>query len=394
MSYLYSVPWILFYISVFICCLPICKAQANNIEISKSVLMLQKYVLFILPLFFVGCRGFLFTDWMSYYPFFNNAPTIFDNAKEINSYLGYLNWEKGFIWFTIFFKSFFNNYFFFQFFNFLIDYIILIQFFKNNVEKDLSWAIFFLFLFEGFQIEINLLRNTKAMMLFFISLKYLKQRKIIPYMLLNICRIFFHTSALFFLPLYFILPLKYNRKLIFSLYFIGIIFCILNFQWIPALLKHLLPFLGFNKRLVFLISNYMQDAGGRSISIGFLERILSFILVFYYENKILKLDEKYRIYINAFYIYTLLFLFGNSFAIIYQRIGLLFVFSYWIVYPLILKVCSIKQKKILLFIIFLYGFVKNVNGNKNILCKYNNFLIHEPNYIEYTKYFKIWANNE
>lgn len=394
MSYLYSIHWILFYISVFICCLPICKAQANNIEINKSVLMLQKYVLFILPLFFVGCRGFLFTDWMSYYPFFYNAPTIFDNAKEINSYLGYLNWEKGFIWFTIFFKSFFNNYFFFQFFSFLIDYIILIQFFKNNVEKDLSWAIFFLFLFEGFQIEINLLRNTKAMMLFFISLKYLKQRKIIPYLLLNICGIFFHTSALFFLLLYFILPLKYNRKLIFSLYFIGIIFCILNFQWIPALLKHLLPFLGFNKRLVILINSYMQDAGGRSISIGFLERILSFILVFYYENKILKLNEKYRIYINAFYIYTLLFLFGNSFSIIYQRIGLLFVFSYWIVYPLILKVCSIKRKKILLFIIFLYGFVKNVNGNTNILCKYNNFLIHEPNYIEYTKYFKIWANNK
>ena len=392
MSYLYSFPWIAFYIAVFCCCIPVCTSQRNNIVLNYSVVLLQKYILLILPLFFVGFRGFLFTDWLSYYPYFNNAPTLYDAPSQINSYLGYLNWEKGFIWLTIIFKSIFNNYFLFQFFSFFVDYIVLLQFFRRNVESDVAWAIFFLFLFEGFQIEINLLRNTKAMMLFFISLKYLKQRKVIPYMLLNLCGLLFHTSALFYIPLYFILPVRFNRKIIFSLYLVGCVFFILNIQWITAVLQFVLPYLGFNKRLGILITGYMQNASGRSISIGFIERISSFLLVYHYEKKILNLNKDNRIYINAFYLYTLIFLFGNSFAIIYQRIGLLFVFSYWIVYPLILKVVSNKDKKVLIAILFLYGLLKNFNGNKNILCKYNNYLIHEPNYQEYTKYFEIWSN--
>ena len=62
--------------------------------------------------------------------------------------------------------------------------------------------------------EFNLYRNTKSFSLFLLSLPYLQNRKLLPYLLLNMTGCLFHISSMIYLPLYFVLYRKMSKEII------------------------------------------------------------------------------------------------------------------------------------------------------------------------------------
>ncbi len=82
----------------------------------------------------------------------------------------------------------------------------------------LPWVSVYLFICLQFlSHDMNLIRQSIAAAFFLLAYPSLKDRKILPYTLFIIAGGLFHNSLLFLYPLYFLLPLKINKKSAISL---------------------------------------------------------------------------------------------------------------------------------------------------------------------------------
>lgn len=376
----YSIPYIFFFVLTFVFSIGI-NNKNHSIQIYKSGNLFLVYSVSFFFVFFIGFRGFIYTDWSRYYEAYVDTPTIFSSASRLKLFLkNYNNWGVGFLWYSILIKTICSNYFFFQFISFLIDYLILFVFLHRYLIKTqlVSLAFLFFFLFGGvlgFGIEVNLLRNSKAIMLFLLSVKYIEIKKLIPFLFLNFLGFTFHSTALLFIPLYFILTKNIARKLIFIIFLIGNLVYFLELEWI----KEFLRFINNSIHTPFydLIEVYlrMQKYSGKwGFTIGFIERSFTFFLVFFFEKKLVSYNSKNNLVIKSLYIYCFVYLYCSEMSIILNRVGLLFIFSYWIIYPQIYMLLSNKKKYLFLVILLLYGILKCATCN-SVLFYYENALL-------------------
>lgn len=340
----FSIPFILFSELLLFFSIPLYKK--NNKKFNSHRLTFgntfQIPILSIILLFFVGFRAYIFTDFISYFNIFDEAPTFFNGS--ISDYLfrsKYQGIESGYLLYNIILKSFGFNFFGFQIISFLIDYLILYSFFiDNNVKPEFGFLFFFVF--YGFTMQFNLFRNDKSIMLFILSIKYLKEKRITKYMLLNILGCCFHITSVFYLLLYPILIHKFKFRTYLVLILGGYIIYITGFPLLRTFLFFLSEHVG--GKIGFLLRGYLgtKEYSYRSLlSIGFLERTLSFFLFFFvYRKK--GYDNDDYIYLNLFCIYFAVFLYCSEIRILVERLPLLFASCYWILYPRVYQ----KLKKI------------------------------------------------
>ena len=161
--------------------------------------------LFVIVCFF-GLRGFVFTDWINYYYHYETIP------NDFKTFIGFINNPKnssevGYYFFQFICKQISKNYFFLQFCSSVVDTLILVFFFRDLNPRNLFLCVFCIAPFKGLEIEINLLRNSKAIFLFLYSLKYIygEKKSFVNYFFINLIGCTFHLSAILYLPLYFIL---------------------------------------------------------------------------------------------------------------------------------------------------------------------------------------------
>ncbi|AGC67174.1 putative polysaccharide polymerase protein [Thermoclostridium stercorarium subsp. stercorarium DSM 8532] len=94
--------------------------------------------------------------------------------------------------------------------SFIILYLFLTFIYK---ESSIAWLSVYLFItLRYFYATMNTIRFCLAMGIIFVSFKYLKERKIIPFSITVIIATCFHTTAIIFLIAYPIVNLKFNRK--------------------------------------------------------------------------------------------------------------------------------------------------------------------------------------
>lgn len=328
----------------------------------------------ILLILFLGTRGFLGWDWYFYYPSFMNSTYIY---------------EKGYMLYTSLIKGIFKNYIFYQFITTAVDFIALYYIFKRYCKYPImAFAIFFSL--QGLYIEVELLRNIKAIILFLFSIQYIKERKIVPFLFLNILGILFHTSAILYLPMYFILNYAYKKKVIMSIFILGSIYYLLDlkiFQLIFHLNLEFLPEI-FRDKLI----NYKEVVPKelfRGLNLLYLERAVVFFLAYRYER-----DTVIK---NSAYVWIAIFLFTSELSIVSLRIGVLFVYGAWLVLTRAIE--NVENKKVLIGVIFILCLGRmyqsiTFTGNK-INYKYKNAIFNELNYeereqelIESKKYLK------
>ena len=362
-------------------------------------------------LFFFGLRGFVFTDWINYYTLFEELPSLwnegFFSISRGNYYVeeygtnvlqGSVGMELGFIYFTAILKSIFPNYFLWVFVNSLIDVLILNYFFKKY-SKYYVLSFLFFFLFGGVALEFNLMRNIKAVMLFIISIKYLEERRILPYMLLNLVGYYFHSSAIVFFPLYFILHKQWSAKILWGIFIVGNVIYLLQIQYLSPILSFLANIIG--GRLSLTIDLYLQSdlyGSAYGISIGYLERVVTFLLVMYYRQRLIDKNPVNIVFINLFVLYFIVYFFFTEIMVAVERVSFLFALSYWILYPGIIALFNKAKLKLLFFcILIFYGTIKIVKSYSNILAKYDNQLWGIENYEsrrqKVDKYFDILSDN-
>lgn len=345
----------------------------------------KKHMLFVFSIIlligFLGLRGFIGWDWWAYYPSYNNLPNGF-------------NYEIGYeIWSNIFYKTGLS-YHHFTFINTVADILIL----AYVLKKYSKYPIFSMFLFlavQGLSFEVDLLRNAKAVLLFIISIQFIKERKLIPFLILNILGMTFHMSSVIYLPMYFILNRNYSRKIVLPLIILGNIYYLFDTKLFIHILEYMSSVLPaavggkITSYLSIIPQNYKLPIGTL-----YFERLVTFIMVFFFLHKEKNHREKENPYSlimeNSFYIFYLIFLFTSEFFIASTRIGILFIYANWFLWgDIIENFRDTKIKAAVFLIAVLIGGNRiynhfDFNGNK-ILYRYENIITDYKSYEEKMK---------
>lgn len=347
----------------------ICDVFAEKVN-RKRVLIILMFSLWVI----LSTRGFLGTDWYFYYPSFMDGTYIY---------------EKGYMIYTSIIGGIYKNFIFYQSFTLALDFICLYFLFRKYTKYSvLTFALFFCI--QGLFLEVDLLRNMKSILLFMFSLKYLQEKKLIPYLLLNIIGVSFHASSILYLPLYFLLDRDYNKKIILFLFLLGSIIYIGSFNILINFFNEISPYLkgGLGDRIENYISIIPKNIP-RGLNMFYLERVVLFLIAFIYEkNRVLK---------NIAYLSIGIFLYTSELGILSTRIGILFIFITWILYSnSLLYVERKKQMMLLIVTISLFRLWTSLSypGNeinynsKNLFLRDFNFKSREKELIESKKYLK------
>jgi hypothetical protein len=321
---------------------------------------------------FFGLRGYIFTDVFGYKSFFDTVPNIIIIIKT--HYTSLVTWwEPGFVYYCSFFKMFTHNFFIFQFFDAMIDFILLykaLQWFDSN--NCLSYMIFLAM--SGLIMFIDNLRNVKSILLFFISLRYIYNRSFLKYLCCCFLALSFHISSIIFFPLYFILS-KHNSRLILILLFLfSIIFFFFSariFYLLFSLFSEYMP-----GRLNNMVNSYIFTKSDysiqRGLSLGLIEKVLTYFLIFILYEDLYK--GKMILIINCFLLYFSFYFIFSGFIEVSNRLSLLFVFSYWILWPRVITSLHTKRIQSFFLICFLLYAILKISQYSQPVQEYDNII--------------------
>lgn len=345
-------------------------------QMTENKRMREKIFIFslLLLILFFGLRGYIGYDWYSYKPNFDVIPTFTEIVRgDLQNFnFGY---EIGFQIYTVIIKSFTSNYFIYNFVNTSVDMIILFFVLRRYSNYPILSLLIFFGVY-GIALEIDMLRNVKSIMLFLLSIEYIERREILKFGALNILGILFHTSSLLYLPMYFILNIKWNKKIILLLFILGSIYYFSDLRIMMRVIKeynNILP-IGVGRKLSGYFSIIPLDFP-LGWSVYYIERLIFFLLAWSASETLQ--NKKYgNIMLNSLYISIFFFLYLSEFSIMAMRFGILFVYSYWFILPMLLDIYPKAVIVILAIAISIFRIDNQINfiGNREVYS-YQNILI-------------------
>jgi len=245
---------------------------------------------------------------------------------------------------------------------------------------------------EGFILEVNLLRNIKSVLLFLISLRYIENRKFFKFLILNLLGILFHWSAIIYLPLYFFLHKKVDLRVYFFIFILGNVIYLLQIQYVKPIVIFIASLMG--KVAIGKAEGYMASTifGAQyGITLGYLERVATSLLIMFYYNKLISKSKSNILFINSFFIFFIVYFFFSEISIIVNRVGILFFFSYWILWPQIINISEKLTKYLLFFFMAIYLNMRIVSMTNNVLYKYDNIMF--KNCQSYQERLKVYEKH-
>lgn len=311
----------------------------------------DKKIVFIILLFSLvsisALRYNVGKDFFDYYNFYMNI----DNLKSMNYEIGFYLINK------VLHVIFKNPQFFFLFTSLIINFFVCKSIMSSKGSKAMGLYIYICGTFFFF--SLNGVRQSIAIALFYYSLYFLKNNNFIKYFFINMIGALFHTSALVFLPLYFLLKKKINTKLkiiiILSTYF---------FSFVAS--KYIILLLSSTK-----YNFYLSKAGYFTLGSFNISSIINLILFLLYEFLITKKDKEDIIYSNIHF-------FGIIVSIFLPILPLVNRFFVSFKYIEVLSVPNLMEKikygrfaKIIVYsLYFLYFYNSLFNGNSNSVLPY------------------------
>lgn len=391
-SIVYSVPYFLMFLILFWGSIPLLKDDMID---EKTVYLEKQREVFVLFLFFifVAFRGYVYSDCLVYHDYYSTVPTIFDGKYAIDSFLHnnvFFDGEYLFLIWSMLFKSISDNYLVWQTLSTLVDLCLFDFIFRKYIPNSRALGFLVFFVFYGFIIEVNLLRNVKAILIFLFSIGYIRSRSFFKYLLSIIVAMLFHISAVFYLPLYFMLTKRIKKEFILGLVVVGNIITLFKIVWIKPLLfavGNYIPGALGDMLNTYLYSDYASSS--YSLGLGFLERDISFFIFYSIFAKSEKEEE--IIFFNLFSLYILVFLYCSEMKILVERIPYLFAPAYWILYPLVYEKLNYNTKKYFLLWLFMICGSKIIVGNSNYLTRYDNILWGAESYQIRREVFNTYA---
>jgi hypothetical protein len=377
-SYKYAIPYLIFLGYLFVLMFEEFY-KINKQQSTKRVRMLTMLGF----LFFFGLRGFVYTDWYGYYPFFEQIGTLWDGNLFYRP-AGY-DKEFGFVVYSSIIKSIYPNYFFWVFISTAIDIFMLNIIFQRYVKYYVLAFILF-FVFGGTEIEMNLMRNVKSILLFMLSLRYVQERKMLPYMLLNGVGVLFHFSSILYFPLYFILHREFSRVFYWIIFIVGNIIFLFHIEYLQPIAYFIADIIG--GRAPETAHEYFRLSkiwSAHSFTLGSVERCLTFILSISFLPQ-LNRTKTNILFINLYVGYFICFYFFAEVVILSERVGYLFICSYWVLYPNLFALLRIKvNKKLIIILLIVYALMKTTTKHNNIHFRYDNLAFGIQKYEERVK---------
>jgi len=370
---MYSLIYVVIYFLIFILSIPLFSKKtignsSFNYDFAECI---KEFSVFLVLLVFLGLRGYVATDYVNYYPFFQDIPSLFDSDFSLD-YFNTNGWEKGYLLYALICKTICPSFIFFQFISVLIDFLFIryfIRLYLPNNSRIFAYAMFFSF--YGLGIEFNLYRNIKALLIFLYSLRFILSKQFWKFSFCIFLACLFHKSSIIFLPFYFFIGKQWKRKTVFSLWIIGNLICILRISYLKnlgLLVSDFLP--GLYGDLLKLYFNSEKYGAAYSLGFGWLERQISFFLVFYYGRNTVERNSMANIFLNFTYIYFFIWLYCAELSIFIERIALLFVFGFWFIVPYIYSKISRKGKLYFLVYFLFMGFLKVFTGYNVFVYNY------------------------
>lgn len=347
----FALPYIYYFISVFF--------GVFSSKTGKEFKKLTRILFLFITIYFIGLRGYIEADWLIYYPEWNNAPSFMDGLDEVISFFSKTFYEKGFVLLLIICKTLCKNYLFLQFVILLFTLFCLDKFLTIFCNKYYYLGACLFYLFGGYMLSIIMIRNCISVMLFLLSIPSLINKNWKRYFLLNMIGVLFHTSSVFYFPLYFVLRKKYNTLLILSIWLFGNIVFLLQIPIASSIFSSVAGLLFGN--LGRLVTNYLnskQYNAAYGISIGFLERTVTFLLFFLNRKRFNSKSDV--VFLNMLYLYSFIFLWCTDFRIVVDRLPILIYCCYWVLYPRIYEFFEKRTKAVFLSLLIMYSVIKIV----------------------------------
>ncbi len=344
------------------------RREREDDKILCSSILLVSIGLFYI---FFAFRGYVYSDWESYYIIYENADWC-DVLELTSTKQTAVIHEPGFTLLMCICKMFSSEYAFMVIVITTIDTLLLLRFLKRWDIDNLPLVFMLLIIFGGITVIFNLLRNQLSIFILLNALEYIEKKQPMKYYFLCILALCFHVSALLFLPLYFVLGRKINRWV-----FLGgcIVFFSLYILKIPIVLT-LVKVLGlggvFGEKAEVFTEVFKSE---RAFSLtGTIEKIGTVGLVTCYYNKLIE-DKKNVIIINCLFIYYFFYFVFGEFETLSSRLSILFLFSYWVIWcKLINEMTHKNNKRIICSLLFLYGLYSQSLSYIYPVQEYDNLL--------------------
>lgn len=350
-------------------------------KINKKIIYFMSFTIII---FFIAFSYFIGADWDNYYINYYHLPALFKPGLHMPKFIDF---EKGFQYYTIILKTFFS-YDIYRVISNFIDIFIIYKISKCYTKYPVT-LIFIYFGINFYSIEIEALRQAKAIIIFLWSLNYLEKNKIIKFIILNIIGITFHKSAIIFIPIlifhkFILKEEKLQIKKICVLFLALLFFRNIIIEIIKEII---LENAMFYKYIVYL------DGMGRNYSfINVIRNIVFFIpLVFlltFKERRIL--TKKYFLIRNMYIFFLITFILGNKIEFI-ERFNLYTSYFYCVILLYLLEKKSLKK---IIFIFFTLISLKQYTSfiESPFTRDYRNIIIDRINGEYYSLEYRIKNN--
>ncbi len=321
-------------------------------------------------LIFFGLRGDVGNDYAGYcarfYDFeWSNVGDFFLHPGSATAM------EPGFIFSVIFCRHICSDYHFFVFLCTALTYFLTYRYLSANV-RNIPFALVIFICMGGIQLHIDFVRSAVSAALFMYSIRYIEERKLKQFLLLNLVGLTFHVSALLYIPVYFLYGARISNKLLAG---IGIAGALLQFLNIP-LASYICIFID---KVFWGIDNVPFDLHEFSIlptiPIGAIERLTtgSLLLFFHWRTAFWRNSDHHRFYLALFFLYYFLSAFLWDFPIIAMRLSLMFSFVYCIIWTALLDILPKRwEKGVFLTVIGLYMFLRLVTMTSADVFRYES----------------------
>lgn len=363
-------------IIIFVTC-AIAMLVSNKVVKDKKLKHIIEIGILIFLCILAGTRYYLGgTDYYVYKIIYNSVPLLnkfdFSTVQDLN---GTYSAEIGYLFINSLFKTLNFSFFGFTLIHSIFFYSCMYIGLKKYISNFNMLIVIFLYKMFYYNTFISM-RQSIAIAIFFMAMKYIQEKKFFKYMILTIIAICFHEAALIMIPIYFISNWNITKKQIIILNCIFIPTIVISFLGIPILEKF--------QFITNIFSN--QDkatalfgaTGTSSISIFHsLEYFLIMVLVIFNYEKIIKIDKNAEFIIKIFLIMLPLFTMFRGYEIL-TRIKDFFTLSYAIILWYMCKIENGKYKTIVqigVIAICAYGFFRFVTSfDSGHFLEYESYL--------------------
>ncbi len=304
----------------------------------------------------------------AYYRSVYNAIPLDNFFAKLGSLSKSYGFEKGFLVYSYFIKLLGFNYFGFTLINSIIFYFAFYNIVKKFDYNMNFIIIMFLYKFFLYNTFVSL-RQPLSILIFWYSLKYIKDKQYIKYYLLCILALFFHRSSfiLFFIP--FIINIKITKNRFLILLLIGLfLFAVvrLNILNITSFISMILSTIfKTDSGALARIESYGLSSGGLSIFYTFEYYLIAIFLYLNYD-KVNKYDEYSAIFVKLFIFMLPLFTLFSNFSVVTR-----FKDYFFLCYPIII-ICISKQIKNASAMVYLIAIIISFYGYTRYLVSFDN----------------------